>query len=384
MAFSCMIDVATFRHAVKLVKPFIKVKVKVPVLAMMRITSERGGLMLQGTDLDVWIKHFIPDVQQDGDIDLCVDARLLQNFLAPLDSRAVLSMAQGFNGQERLTLKADGATVHFSDNFDGIDYQPPSDAANDLPHGFAFPPFFVGSVLDRVAKYQSTEETRYYLNGVCLADEGGSMCAVATDGHRLGHINTGIKARKGMSIILPRVLLKRLSELAYVSIGADFRYCAEKNYCQIEFGHVVITAKLIDGTYPDYSRVMPQNNKLVERVNTRALRTALTALIDASEGGEKTKAVKLEKQGKTISLSLSRHGQDLLCREVKATGKKWPNYLGVNAEYLKGILASQTSAETTIALPSGKMAAKSEGYSDPVIISSDGDPLNTVLMPMRV
>ncbi len=141
----------------------------------------------------------------------------------------------------------------------------PDLAAGDMTHSFTLAAADVKRLIDRTQFAISTEETRYYLNGIYLHSAGSAKAVtlrgVATDGHRLAQIDLPLpKGATGMpGVIVPR---KTVGEVQRLIEDNEAEVLIELSQGKIRFtlGNVVLTSKLIDGTFPDYGRVIPQNN----------------------------------------------------------------------------------------------------------------------------
>jgi DNA polymerase-3 subunit beta len=230
------------------------------------------------------------------------------------------------------------------------------------------------------------EETRYYLNGIYLhpATQGGqpTLRAVATDGHRLAQAELPLPAgADGMpGIILPRKTvneLHRLIESSETMVGLDisaskarFRIGTDK-----EIGGVTLTTKLIDGTFPDYARVIP-------KANDRSLKVRNTEFIAAVDrvstiASDRGRPVKLNIDDGTLVLSVNNpEGGGSATEQIGADYGAEPLEIGFNARYLLDI-ANQIESETAQFL-------LSDAGSPTVVKDQSDEGALYVLMPMRV
>src|SRR5262249_2394432 len=137
----------------------------------------------------------------------------------------------------------------------------PAMPASDLPHQFALSADTLKRLIDRTRFAISTEETRYYLNGIYLhpLPDKKLLRAVATDGHRLARAETEMpKGAERMSgIILPRKAVQEVRKLLD-DIDQPIEIAVSDSKIRLDIGGIVLTSKLIDGTFPDYERVIPQ------------------------------------------------------------------------------------------------------------------------------
>ena len=225
-------------------------------------------------------------------------------------------------------------------------------------------------LLSRCRFAMSTEETRYYLNGVYLHNHGDMVRAVATDGHRLARIDSDISCDIP-GVIVPRRAVDDLCKLFKGSDAVSVGISDTKIRAQGD-GMTLVT-KVIDGTFPDYSRVIPALGKDVMRVDAKALSDAVGRVLVAND--KETRGVSLAVTEEAVTVS-SRSGssgaEDVV--ECEWTGAK-PTGIGFNGEYLVGIL-SQIEGQASLQIT---------WLGDPVVIVSDADPAAlAILMPMRV
>ena len=255
----------------------------IPILSNVLLRAESDGLRLKATDLDMEVTDLVPaDVPQPGAT--TVPAHMIYDIIRKLPEGAQVSLEvsetgamQIRSGRSRFTLQT------LSEN----DF--PDLAAGELPHRFVLPASDLKRLIDKTQFAISTEETRYYLNGIYLhAAATGSgetaLRAVATDGHRLARIEMpaprGAEAMPG--VIVPRKAvgeIQKLIEDGSESVGIELSPTPSLRL-QRALGGVVLTTKLIDGTFPDYQRVIPTANdkrltverddfaKAVDRVST--------------------------------------------------------------------------------------------------------------------
>jgi DNA polymerase-3 subunit beta len=224
----------------------------------------------------------------------------------------------------------------------------------------------------------STEETRYYLNGIYLhiPDGGDNLLAVATDGHRLGKVSVeapeGARAMPG--VIVPRKTVAELLRLVGDSEGdVALAFSAEK--MQAVLGEATLTSRLIDGTFPDYNRVIPKDNDRIIRVETEALRSAVDRC--AAVTSEKSKPLKMSVAPDAFTvLGQGDRGQaqeELNSEAFQYDGEAFE--IGFNTKYVNDLLAQM--GEYT------EMRVKDS--QSPVLLSEpDDDSALYLLMPMRV
>jgi len=224
----------------------------------------------------------------------------------------------------------------------------------------------------------STEETRYYLNGIYLhaADKDGMkvLRAVATDGHRLARFEMPLPegAAEMPGIILPRKAVAEIRKLVEEA-GDSIKIELSESKIRFSFDHIVLTSKLIDGTFPDYQRVIPQGNDKVVEVNPKLFSSAIDRVSTISDG--KSRAVKITFEGKTMTLSANSPEAGSATEDLEVNGNDNME-IGFNARYLMDITSQIEGDGCRLTLADS---------ASPTIIEDIGDAASLyVLMPLRV
>ena len=252
---------------------------------------------------------------------------------------------------------------------------PPGDdaVAFTIAQGEAF------RVIQRLEHAISQEETRYYLNGIYLhaaqSDNKPVLRAVATDGHRLAQVELPLpQGAAGMpGIIIPR---KTVGEVQRLIETGDGEVAIELSAGKIRFsiGDVVLTSKLIDGTFPDYARVIPANNDKSLVVDKKDFEAAVDRVSTVSS--ERGRAVKLSITGGRLVLSVTNPDSGSATEELEVEYESDPLDIGFNSRYLLDI-AAQIEGEVAVL----KLA---DPGSPTLIQDKDAKGALYVLMPMRV
>jgi len=225
----------------------------------------------------------------------------------------------------------------------------------------------------------STEETRYYLNGVYMhvsdSEEGRVLRCVATDGHRLARIDApvpeGAEAMPG--VIVPR---KTVGELRKLLDDDDMDIAVSVSETKVRFAtpDITLTSKVIDGTFPDYSRVIPTGN--TRRLEVDATEFAKAVDRVATVSSERSRAVKLQLDEDRLVLSVNAPDSGAAEEELAVAYGDEPLEIGFNAKYLLEI-ASQVDRENAVFM------FNSSG--DPTLMREGSDTSAVyVVMPMRV
>jgi DNA polymerase-3 subunit beta len=255
----------------------------------------------------------------------------------------------------------------------------PDLAAGDHPPKFSLSTAHLKRLVDKTQFAISTEETRYYLNGIYLHTVGSganaTLRAVATDGHRLAQVELPLPdGAAGMpGVIVPR---KTVSEVQRLIETTEGEISVELSGGKVRFGigDVVLTSKLIDGTFPDYGRVIPLNNDKHLAVDKKDFEAAVDRVSTVSS--ERGRAVKLSIAGGRLTLSVTNPDSGSATEELEVDYDSEPLDIGFNSRYLLDI-AAQIEGEVAIL----KLA---DPGSPTLIQDKDAKGALYVLMPMRV
>jgi DNA polymerase-3 subunit beta len=346
----------------------------IPILSNVLLKASAQGLSFKATDLEREVIEQAPaDVSQPGAT--TVPAHILHDIVRKLPDGAEVEIKREAE-KERLALSS-GHSRFALQTLSPEDF--PDLAPGELNHKFQIGAQDLKRLIDKTRFAISTEETRYYLNGIYLhaAARGKSQMlrAVATDGHRLAQAEVplpkGAEAMPG--IILPRKTVHELHRLIEGSDGTvDVGVSTAK--ARFEIGTITLTSKLIDGTFPDYARVIPKANDKDLKVSNAEFKNAVDRV--STIASERGRAVKLNMSGNKLVLSVSNPDGGSATEEIGVDYGASPLEIGFNARYLLDI-AGQLESETAhfqLADPGSPTMVKDEGDEGALY----------VLMPMRV
>jgi DNA polymerase-3 subunit beta len=368
------IERSALLRALSHVQSVVERRNTIPILSNVLMVAEGEGLHLTATDLDIAVIEAVPcEIGQPGAT--TVPAHTLYDIVRKLPDGAQVEMATA-NGDQRLNVRAGRASFALSclprDDF-------PAMVDDDLPHRFSLPAGDLKRLIDKTRFAISTEETRYYLNGIYLhaAESDGKpvLRAVATDGHRLARMENPLpEGAAGMpGVIVPRKTVGELYKLIEDADGA-VEISLSDTKMRFAFGAVVITSKLIDGTFPDYQRVIPAENDKTLEVDGKLFMDAVDRVSTISS--EKSRAVKLAIEGERLVLSANSPENGSATEEVAASFSGEPLEIGFNARYLLDITSHIDGENAQFVLADA---------GSPTIIRDVGDDAALfVLMPMRV
>jgi DNA polymerase-3 subunit beta len=346
----------------------------IPILANVLIRAESGQLAFKATDLDLEILEAIPADVAAGGV-TTVPAHMFYEIVRKLPEGAQVVL-EGSGDRAVLVIRA-GRSRFTLQTLPESDF--PDLAAGDMTHEFVLPAADLKRLIDKTQFAISTEETRYYLNGIYLhtAGEGKKavLRAVATDGHRLAQVElTAPAGAAGMpGIIIPR---KTVGEVHRLVEDLDGEIKIELSATKIRFtiGPVVLTSKLIDGTFPDYARVIPLGNDKQLEVEKRDFEQAVDRV--STVASERGRAVKLSLSGGKLVLSVINPDSGSATEEIEVGYDSDPLDIGFNSRYLLDI-AAQIEGDTAVL----KLA---DPGSPTLIQDKDAKGALYVLMPMRV
>ncbi len=346
----------------------------IPILSNVLLAAEGDRLKLTATDLDMDVIEAAPaQVEQEGTT--TAPAHTLYDIVRKLPDGAQVEMALAAD-QGRVTLRA-GRSEFSLACLPKEDF--PALTDDDLPHRFVLAADAVKRMIDKTRFAISTEETRYYLNGIYLhaAENNGVpvLRAVATDGHRLAQVDMPLPdGAAGMpGVIVPRKAVAELRKLVD-DVDGDVSIGLSDTKIRFGFDDLVLTSKLIDGTFPDYERVIPRGNDKTMEVDARVLAEAVDRVSTIST--EKSRAVKLSISGDRLVLSANSPDAGSATEELTVGFDGEPLDIGFNSKYLMDILSLVEGDNV-------RFLMADSGAPTLVTDTEDEDALY-VVMPMRV
>lgn len=346
----------------------------IPILSNVLIQADGIGLTLTATDLDIEITEQAPaDMTEKGAT--TVSAVTLFEIVKRLPDGAQVSL-EVLKDEGRLQVTS-GRSRFALAVLPDADF--PSLASDDYDVKFSMPTAQLRRVLDKTRFAMSQEETRYYLNGVymhAIADDDRPCLRVAaTDGHRLARLEAplpdGAAAMPG--VIIPR---KAVAELGRLLDDAEemVQISVSKSKIQFGFGAGRMTSKLIDGTFPDYERVIPKDNPHTLKVDNSDFAKAVDRVSTVS--ADRTKSVKLALDNDQLRLTVNNPEAGSALEELSVDYDGDPTEIGFNAKYLVDISQQIGSANAIFRL--------SDPSSPTVVLDEEDEAALYVLMPLRV
>jgi len=349
----------------------------IPILSNVLIEASADGLVkIMATDLDLQVIESLDAVSVEGAGAITVSAHLLFDIARKLPDGSQVSFETADN---RMTVKAGRSRFQLPtlprDDFPVI-------VEGDLPTSFEIPAKLLAELIDRTRFAISTEETRYYLNGIFLhvsEEDKPVLKAAATDGHRLARFTIPRPdGAEGMpDVIVPRKAVAELRKLLEEALDGNVE--VDLSASKIRFtlggeGGMVLTSKLIDGTFPDYSRVIPTGNDKLLKLDPKSFYEGVDRV--ATIATERTRAVKMALDTDKVTLSVTSPDNGTAAEEVPADYRSDAFEIGFNANYLKDILGQIDGDTVELHL--------ADAGAPTLIRQDEKSPALYVLMPMRV
>lgn len=368
------IERGTLLKAVAQAQSVVERRNTIPILANVLIEAEGSTVRFRATDLDIEVVDTAPaQVHQAGAT--TVAAVTLHEITRKLPDGALVELSA--DSQTGILSVAAGRAHFKLATLPREDF--PVMATSDYTANFTAPSKMLRRLFDKSKFAISTEETRYYLNGVYMhvseGDGGRVLRCVATDGHRLARIDAPLPdgADNMPGIIVPR---KTVGELRKLLDDDDAEIAVSVSETKVRFAtpEITLTSKVIDGTFPDYTRVIPTGNTREMKVDASEFAQAVDRV--ATVSSERSRAVKLTIDQDRLILSVNAPDSGAAEEELTVGYDAEPLEIGFNAKYLLEI-ASQVDRENAVFLfnTAGDPTLMREGTDQSAVY---------VVMPMRV
>jgi DNA polymerase-3 subunit beta len=343
----------------------------IPILSNVLLEAGSNALGLTATDMDLTIIERVPVSVGTGGA-ATVPAHTLHDIVRKLPEGSQVEIDGGGEGGQA-TIRA-GRSKFSLPTLPREDF--PATAGGELPHRFSLAAKDLRGLIDRSRFAISTEETRYYLNGIYLhVAEEKVLRAVATDGHRLARVEMEVpKGAAGMpGVIVPRKTVGELRKLIDET-EEPIEVALSETRIRFAFDSVTLSSKLIDGNFPDYQRVIPTGNDKSMTVDRRMFAEAVDRV--STIASEKSRAIKLSLKKNSMILSASSPENGSASEELEVGYGGNPIEIGFNARYLLDITAQLQGSEAEFKLADA---------ASPTLLGDAADASALyVLMPMRV
>jgi len=367
-------DVAVLKRATSISAKLQLRWITVPVIGYCRLTAAKAGsaVTYRCTDLDIFVTCEV-EARAEQEFDILLPEKTLRAFVndAPKGSIITVSReeARGTNEITRTLALSDGeTTLRFRD------FMPPEDHPR-FPTDMGAKVAVVSASADQVSRLIklsrhciSTEETRYYLNGMFLTAHpaSGTLRAVTTDGHRMACIDSDVPCSAAPKNIVPVGAIDLLRGMLDKESNQPVELTLFELWGKVVFGDVEVSFKCIDGTFPDYTRVIPPPSSEIGCVVNHALVSRLAKLAHSAAAFGSNAA---EIAGDDGKIRLRLPNGDLIEHRIDGHGPAF----GVNIRYL--------AAQARVT-PVMKLSGACPG--DPFVIVGDDPSARFIIMPMRV
>lgn len=353
---------------VSMVAGVVERRQTLPILSYVLIRASDGTVSFTGTDLEVeMIARVEGQVDKPGDA--TVPARKLFDICRALPEGAAVTLNKQ---SEKVILKAGKSRFTLSslspDDFPKVE-------SGAFSQSLALPTGVLKSIFERTAFCMAQQDVRYYLNGLYLHAEADKLRAVATDGHRMAVAEAACESTDGkvVEMIIPRKAIQEISrflvpsdEVVKLEIGAS--------HVRLAMEDVVFTSKLIDGKFPDYTKVIPSSQSKLLSLNRSLFREALGRV--AILANEKYRGIRLELEPRKLRISAHNPEQEEATEELDVSYTGESLEIGFNVNYL---------SEASGALPGEEVIL---GLNDPnsscTLRAPNSNDTQYIVMPMRL
>ena len=355
----------------------VEVRHTLPILSNIVLSAENNELSLSSTNLDIFCSDKIDaEIVNSGEIS--VPAITFFEIVKRLPSGSDVILSIGDEDTE-LILKCGRSKFNLS-TLRTEDFPILSD--KDLSTNFVISADELSRMIDKTKFAISNEETRYYLNGIFFHKaESNSikfLRAVATDGHRLAQYDIPLPqgAEEITGIIIPKKTVFELRKVLDDADG-DVSVSLNENKIKFSFNNLKIVSKVIDGTFPDYTKVIPQNNDKKFKTNNSELKNAIDRVSAVAINEEtKSKAIKLTIENNKLNLSVESQSKGSAKEEIDISYRNEKVDIGFNSRYLLDICNEVDGDEIDVNLL--------DSISPAIILDKTDENLFFVLMPMRI
>lgn len=340
----------------------------IPILSNVLLNADDGILIITATDLELQIVEAVSaEVHEPGRI--TVSAHTLFEIVRKLPDGARINLTAS---QGSLSVVAGRARFNLpllpAEDFPDI-------VAGDLPVEFHMEAEALAELLGKTKFAMSHDDTRYYLNGIYLHAAETDLVAVATDGHRLAQVRVAMGSALPAfpGIIIPRKCVNEFQKVL-ADVEGSVRVALSSSKVQFELQGVKFTSKLVDGTFPNYERVIPQNNPKLATVSAKTVAQGIDRVATVST--ERTSTVRMELAPDRLVLSVTSPETGRADEEVEVRYEGEAFIVGFNGRYMTEIMAQNRDGDMELAFsePSSPILIRPVGRQDELY----------VLMPMRV
>ncbi len=340
-----------------------------PILANVLIRKTGHSLQLTTSDLEIQIRTTAELGGDSGDFTTTVGARKLIDILKTLPTNQEISLESNTN---KLILKG-GKSKFTLQTLPAEDFPLVQEVTSFGP-AFSIPQKTLKDLMSQVSFAMAVHDIRYYLNGILFVAEGNQLSLVATDGHRLAYASSNLEvAVPKQEVILPRKTTLELQRLLSDKEGS-IEMSFANNQARFSFDGMEFVSKLVEGKFPDYTRVIPKNNKSKITLGRETLLRTLqrTSILTS----EKFKGVRLNLDTGTLRVAANNAEQEEAFDELEIDYSGDSIEIGFNVTYLMDVLSNMNQEMVSFEL--------SDGSSSVLFTIPDNPNFKYVVMPMRI
>ncbi len=372
-AMKLTIERAALLRSLSHVQSVVERRNTIPILSNVLIEAADGRLSLTTTDMDLaMVESVEADIAESGAI--TTPAHTLYDIVRKLPDGAQIALE--YDGTEQKLSLASGRSRFVLACLPREEF--PVMAEDDMPHKFVLSAQDLKSLIDKTRFAISTEETRFYLNGIYMhvpEADPQALIAVATDGHRLARVRLPLPegAADIPGVIIPRKTVNEIRKLLD-ELDEPVQISLSESKIRFEIPGSVLSSKLIDGTFPDYDRVIPKQNDKDLEIDAHLFAEAIDRVSTISN--EKSRAVKLVVDTDRVTLSVTSPDNGSATEEVAAGYTSETIEIGFNARYVLDIMG-QVKGDTV-------KVSFADASAPTLVQDNTDDTALYVLMPMRV
>ena len=360
-----------FLKALNHVSSIVDSRSTIPILSNIYIKCEDNQVEIRSTDMDISIREFVSvDSSKNGEA--TVNSRILTDIIRKTKKNTIIK------------LKTDGARLII--NSENSVFELNALSADEFPkfiqldqsNSFNLSVDQIKRIFNKTKFAISSEETRYYLNGIYLhtvaSDDKNTLKAVSTDGHRLAKTETILNSQSEIKgIILPRKFILQLDKMLNDFEGSIKIACTDTQV-SFETENFIIISKLIDGTFPDYEKVIPVSNDKLLEIESELFFNAVDRVSTVNQ--DKTPTVKLAFDSNSVKIMATSTDSNKGDEEVIANYSSSALEILFNSRYILDLRDVIESTNINLELLN---------QSSPVIVKDPKDEASIyILMPMRV
>ncbi len=348
----------------------VEKKNTIPVLQNVKIEAQNGKVILFATDMDILITaNFETEMESNGST--TVPAQMFYDIIRKIPDNSKITVLQ--ENPNILQIKS-GKSKYNLPCIDSSEF--PSLAEGELSEPVKIEADKLAKMIDKTRFAISSDETRYYLNGLFFqalkTDNGFELRLVATDGHRLAMAHLGApNLDKDFGVILPK---KSVNEIRRIIEGAkDLTVCVSRAKIKIAADNTTIVSKLIDGDFPDYTKVLPKNNTQIATINKKSLFDCVDRV--STVASDKHRSVKMTVEANKIMLQINANDGSFAHEELEVAYDGDKVEIGFNSRYLLDVIGQIDKEELMIKFKDG---------NSPALVEAKDFNAMFVIMPVRI